>query len=667
MTRRALALLLLLGACAAGALYRYQSQVAPAESAAAKPRPSVAVPAVAPGAAQVAEHARIDDAAGILGPFGPRLARTADAFHADLGIDIRVITTTAADESIEEQANALFEQHQIGRDAPVGGLLILLNPKLASARIEVGYTLEGALTDHHMGQLARDQLAPYTSYAAAGMALMDVLHYLRDHVLLSVALERLSLPENFKTAKAYLDFQRFVSGGAGAKARLSSLPIDAELKQTISGKQRVQYAPSSEPQESIDAFLRASTDLAGDPTLELFTEGSRLMRKHYPYAPFEVLRRLERIELSKPLKLIVQDDYAVATSDRPAQGFVPVLLHREQGVWRVDLVETWKNLFFDADGNYFLRNSNTPYAFGLKQFGSGGSFDMAAVPMRDVSIERWLEALDRHDALLSYWRAEIWLRNAFVFPQALLAFESARRAAPHDPLILEKFGERARYLGFPELAIPALETIGRGIEMSLADAYNETGDREGARRWLDRALAENPHDLYALRWRAHLAKQWGDQTEERRTQEMIADLERDPEQPHGQVMLYFNPASPRFDPDSAVLVDGTKVFDHSKFGVTIHNTSNRPVEIEKVQLTSMGTAAPSGLGDIKNYWRYPRGGRQLGAREHVYFDKQWGFVRDTGHRHVRYVFHTCWHGVGSKIRQCRTQWVDTMPYIPNPS
>ena len=108
------------------------------------------------------------------------------------------------------------------------------------------------------------------------------------------------------------------------------------------------------------------------------------------------------------------------------------------------------------------------------------------------------------------------------------------------------------------------------------------------------------------------------------------------------------------------------MFDHSKFGVTLQNTSNRPVEIESVTLTSVGDAAASGLGDIKNYWHYPQGGGRLGAGQYVYFDKQWGFTVDTGHSHVRYVFHTCWHGVGARVRQCRTQWVDTMPYIPNP-
>lgn len=316
MTRRALVLLALLAGVAGGGFYMYRLDLTPVEPLTTKASP-IATP-TRTATAQSTAYARIDDDAGILAPFVPRLARTADSFHADLGIDIRVITTTAGDESIEAQANAVFEQHQIGREAPVGGLLIVLNPHLASARIEVGYTLEGALTDQHMGRLARDQLAPYASYGAAGMAVMDVMHYLRDHVMLAVAMDRLTMPENLKTTKAYLDFEKFLSGGAGAKAKLASLPIDADLKKVIGAEQRLQYAPSSEPQESVEAFLRATMDLVGDPTLDLFTEGSRLMRKHYPYAPFEELRRLERIELSKPLMLVVQGDYAVATSDRPA-------------------------------------------------------------------------------------------------------------------------------------------------------------------------------------------------------------------------------------------------------------------------------------------------------------------------------------------------------------
>ena len=502
----------------------------------------------------------------------------ADAFSTDLGIDVRVVTSIETAASIDEQANAMFEREQIGREAPVGGLLIVLNPRLGSARIEVGYTLEGALTDLHMSRIARDQLAPYASYGVAGMAVMDVLHYLRDHVYLSAALGRLSLPEDLRNTRAYQEYEQYVSGGAGARTSLASTPSDLDLKKAVPPERRARYAPAGEVQDSVEAFMRASADLAGDPTLELFTEGSRLLRSYYPLAPFEEARRLERLQASAPLQYIVQGDYAVATSKRPAQGFVPVLLHREDGLWRIDLVETWKNLFFDADGNYFLRNSNTPYAFALKQFGQGQYFNMHALPLRGVTLPRWLEAL---------------------------------------------------------------AAIGRGVEMSLADACNEAGDREGARHWAEQALAQNPYDLHALRWQRFLAERDGNQDEVQRMDAQLAKLMQDPERPYQPVMLYFKPEMPRFEADAPIDVEGTRVFDHSKFGVTIQNTSNRPVEIESVKLTSVGN-------------------------EYLYFDKQWGFVKDTGHSHVRYVFHTCWHGVGTEVRQCRTKWVDAMPFIPNP-
>jgi uncharacterized membrane protein YgcG len=128
------------------------------------------------------EHRRVSDEAGILAPFGPRLGRMTDALHGDFGIDVHIVTRTDDASSIEVQSHQTYEERSVGADAATGGLLIILNPSLASARIEVGRSLEHALTDLHMSRIARDQLAPYTSYGAAGMAVMDVLHYLRDHV-----------------------------------------------------------------------------------------------------------------------------------------------------------------------------------------------------------------------------------------------------------------------------------------------------------------------------------------------------------------------------------------------------------------------------------------------------------------------------------------------------
>ena len=215
----------------------------------------------------------------ILAPFGTRLGRMADDFNQDLGIDVHVVTQDVSGSTIEEQSEQVFRERNIGMNAPTGGVLILLNPALRAARIEVGYSLEGGLTDLHMGRIARDQLAPYVSYASAGMAVMDVLHHLRDQVYLSAARGNIELGEEYRRRQRFVEINRFVSGGAGAKTALSSLPIDADLKRPLPAAERKRYAPSADVRESVTAFLRSTADLAGDPSLELFTEGSRLMRE----------------------------------------------------------------------------------------------------------------------------------------------------------------------------------------------------------------------------------------------------------------------------------------------------------------------------------------------------------------------------------------------------
>ncbi len=340
---------------------------------------------------------------------------------------------------------------------------------------------------------------------------------------------------------------------------------------------------------------------------------------------------------------------------------MPILLHREAGLWRIDLVETWKNLFFDESGNYYLKNSNTPYAFGLTQFGEGQFHDIAALPLTDRTLVAEFAALSaRQGVLPALRRGELWFRNCFVFAPAFTAYAEAQAAAPRDPLVLLTLADRALYLGLPELAIPALERVGRGVELDLVQAYAAAGNTAKARLWLSRALAENPYDLQALRWQQHLGRQPETASADAGA-ELLAELSQDREWKAGPVVLRFSPGRPQYHAENTLDIGGTTVYDHSRFSVTMTNTSLRPVDIERVDLVSEGDGAASGLGNIVDYWRFPSGARRLAPRESVTFDKTWGFVKDTSHTHVRYVFRTCWHGAGTTLRQCRTQWVDTLP------
>ena len=204
----------------------------------------------------------------------------ADAFRDDLGIDVHIVTLTDEAAPIEVQSHHTYEERGVGVDARTGGLLVVLNPRLAEARIEVSRSLEHALTDLHMSRIARDQLAPYTSYAAAGMAAMDVLRYLREHVQLSAAIGDLQLPEDLRAKSEYVLYRRFVSSGAGAKTALSSLPLDADLKRPEQAdRRRVRH-------EQVEGTGRPAGELIAQP----LAEGAvRVEANHVPQIAMDVL------------------------------------------------------------------------------------------------------------------------------------------------------------------------------------------------------------------------------------------------------------------------------------------------------------------------------------------------------------------------------------------
>jgi uncharacterized protein len=72
---------------------------------------------------------------------------------------ILVIASTG-DQTIEEYSLAVAEANKLGRDKPDDGLLLLVAKDDRKARIEVGYGLEGAVTDALSSRIIREYLAP---------------------------------------------------------------------------------------------------------------------------------------------------------------------------------------------------------------------------------------------------------------------------------------------------------------------------------------------------------------------------------------------------------------------------------------------------------------------------------------------------------------------------
>lgn len=131
----------------------------------------VAVPAL---------NAYVTDLTGTLAPevrasLNDRLA----AFDRETSTQIVVvIIPTVGDEAIEEVGLRIAEENRIGRKGKDNGALLLVARSDRKLRIEVGYGLEGVLTDALSSQIIRKEIVPHfrnNDYAAGIVAGVEAI------------------------------------------------------------------------------------------------------------------------------------------------------------------------------------------------------------------------------------------------------------------------------------------------------------------------------------------------------------------------------------------------------------------------------------------------------------------------------------------------------------
>ena len=105
---------------------------------------------------------RVVDAANILSPIAKAdLERKLAELEHKSGIQLVVATVPSlGGEEIEPYANALFRAWKLGEAKKNNGVLLLVAPKERRVRIEVGYGLEGTLTDAVSSLIIANAIAP---------------------------------------------------------------------------------------------------------------------------------------------------------------------------------------------------------------------------------------------------------------------------------------------------------------------------------------------------------------------------------------------------------------------------------------------------------------------------------------------------------------------------
>jgi tetratricopeptide (TPR) repeat protein len=221
------------------------------------------------------------------------------------------------------------------------------------------------------------------------------------------------------------------------------------------------------------------------------------MLDRYPVTPYEEALRADAMDRS-PVELQVRGDRAYLGSKHPARGFVPVLMVREQGLWRIDLVETFKGFFFDKDSVFRLANEASPYAEFAEPWLRRRDETLAPLDLGGESLEAAIARLEASTRAEDRFRlAELLMRNCFISAEAIPLYAEAARAAPSDSKIVLTYARRAGYLYMPIIAADAVAGLGPSYWTELAFLYESSGERELARQYYAKALDRNPGNDYA--------------------------------------------------------------------------------------------------------------------------------------------------------------------------
>lgn len=104
----------------------------------------------------------LNDFAGILNSSEKQtLESKLASFRQETGAELAVVTVSSlSDETIEGYAVKLFEEWGIGQKDKDNGLLLLVAPNDREVRIEVGYGLEGTVTDLQSGNVINKVILP---------------------------------------------------------------------------------------------------------------------------------------------------------------------------------------------------------------------------------------------------------------------------------------------------------------------------------------------------------------------------------------------------------------------------------------------------------------------------------------------------------------------------
>jgi hypothetical protein len=269
--------------------------------------------------------------------------------------------------TMEQTANELFTQLNIGARRDGRGILYLYSAKENLLKIEVSYALEGEIPDIYCRRLED---------AAKTYMLSEIPQdFISELIITTNNRGQGTNPHGSASRSSPPQWLNgdFLSGGGGALVRgyTKSVADYQNAIRRIPAADLKEFLPAADAGASVERYLASLAAGIGDPRLPLLTEGSQLFRAVVPRDEEQQLRIAEYFKSGGPYRLLFADNLALAV---PAAGHsnLPVVLHRgTDNLWYVDEAKSWTYFHrFEDNVNFFVKYSDNPFLDKLHVLGA---------------------------------------------------------------------------------------------------------------------------------------------------------------------------------------------------------------------------------------------------------------------------------------------------------
>ena len=273
-------------------------------------------------------------------------------FKEKYGIEMLIITLPSLEgREISWVASEIFTNWNIGRNFNGRGILLLLSDKEKLIKIEVGYALEGIFTDLFCGYIERKQLKPYFENNQVDEGLSATLEE-----FIGRAEGRLTDEEIRRKMGGYL------SAGAGIKRKVKIGELTQ--REELSEEEKRYFSAQSTPEELLKRWMEKIKKCISDPTLEMYTEESRVLMRSIPKPSKALCRDLYR-KYSRPYEIKVKGDYAVVLYPGSRKEG-PMFMKRTDKGWKIDILSMGKWVRYNQNNDWFIGGDSHPYMFAFE-------------------------------------------------------------------------------------------------------------------------------------------------------------------------------------------------------------------------------------------------------------------------------------------------------------